>query len=484
MAAEMTGVTLRTLGDGTAPVSGDVLDALGGALRGSLCMPGEEGYEAARRLWNATADRRPGLVVRALGAADVMRTVALARERNLLLSVRGGGHNIAGNAVCDGGLMLDLSLMKSVRVDPAAQRAWVAPGATLGDLDRETQAFGLAVPSGVNSTTGIAGLTLGGGFGWTTRRYGMTIDNLISADVVTADGQLQRASEAENPDLFWALRGGGGNFGVVTNFEFRAHPVGPEVLSGLVVHPFDNARELLQSYRALAAEAPDELTCWVVLRLAPPLPFLPEEWHGRPIMALAMCYVGDMAKGEKAAADLRGLGSPIVDVVAPHPFVAWQTAFDPLLEPGARNYWKSHDFVTLSDGLIDQLLDAVERLPGPECEIFIAHVGGAMSRVPPEATAYPERRSHFIMNVHTRWRNAADDAACIAWARGLFNAAAPHATGGVYVNFMPADEVDRVRGAYGANYNRLAAIKAHYDPHNLFRMNQNIGPAPARDAVA
>jgi FAD/FMN-containing dehydrogenase len=407
-----------------------------------------------------------------------MRTVNAARDAGLLLSVRGGGHNIAGNAVCEGGLMLDLSRMRSIRVDPERRRAWVEPGATLGEVDRETQAFGLMVPTGINSTTGIAGLTLGGGFGWTTRKFGMTIDNLRGVDVVTADGQLRRADAEQNPDLFWALRGGGGNFGVVTSFEFQLHPLGPQVLSGLVVHPLDGAGGLLRDYRRIVAQAPDELTCWAVMRKAPPLPFMPAAWHGRHVLIFAACYSGAMDEGENALAELRSLGRPIADVLGPHPFTGWQAAFDPLLAPGARNYWKSHDFVDLSDGAIAATLDAVGRLPTGECEVFIAHVGGAMSQVETGATAYPQRRSHFIMNVHTRWRDAADDDTCIRWARATARATAPYATGSVYVNFMPADEEERIPGGvYAGNYARLAQIKRRYDPGNLFRMNHNIAPA-------
>jgi FAD/FMN-containing dehydrogenase len=473
----MTTITLKTLANGTVGVAEEVVGALRQSLRGKLCLPGEAGYDEARSLWNAMIDRRPGLVVRAAGAADVMCTVRFAADHGALLAVRGGGHNIAGNAVCEGGIMLDLSLMRSVHVDPATKHVRVEPGATLGDLDKETQAFGFVVPSGVNSTTGVAGLTLGGGFGWTTRKFGLTIDNLLSADLVTADGQLLHVNGNQNSNLFWALRGGGGNFGVVTSFEFRLNPLNPTVLSGLVIHPLEKAPELLRAYRRIEAAAPDELTIWVVLRKAPPLPFLPQEWHGREVMIFALCWCGDMEAGETAVAELRGLGQPIVDVVGPHPFTGWQAAFDPLLTPGARNYWKSHDFLELSDGAIDAMLAAAEKLPTPECEIFIAHVGGAMSRVPPEATAYHQRQSHFIMNAHTRWREAAEDAACIAWARALFKAAAPYATGSVYVNFMPEDEADRVAAAYGPNHARLAEIKRNYDPGNLFRLNQNIAPS-------
>ena len=473
----MTDLTMRTLEASTKKIPLDTVSALRGKVRGTVALPGEDGYEAARTIWNAMVDRRPGLVVRCLGAVDVINAVKLARDEKLLVAVRGGGHNIAGNAVCDGGLLIDLSLMKSVRVDPASGTARVEPGATLADFDKEAQKFGLVTPLGINSTTGVAGLTLGGGFGWTTRKFGLTVDNLISADVVTADAKLVRASEKENPDLFWALRGGGGNFGVVTSFEFKLHPLGPEVLSGLVVHPLEQAAELLPEFRRIADQAPDELTIWVVMRKAPPLPFLPPEWHGKDVLVFAACYSGDMKEGEKALKALRALGKPIVDVIAPHPFTAWQAAFDPLLTPGARNYWRSHDFADLPDAAINVILNSVRQVPSPECEVFIAHVGGAMARVAANATAWPNCDAHFIMNVHTRWQDKAQDQACIAWARHLFEAAAPFASGSVYVNFMPDDENDRVEKAYGTNYRRLAEIKRRYDPANLFRMNQNIRPA-------
>ncbi|WP_414472142.1 FAD-binding oxidoreductase [Microvirga sp. M2] len=473
----MTTLSIATISGKTAYIPPEALLTLKGGLRGSALVKDEDGYDMARSIWNGMVDRSPGLIVRCHGAADVMRSVDFARERDLVVAVRGGGHNIAGNAVCEGGLMIDLSPMNSVRVDPAIRRAWVGPGATLGDVDRETQAFGLAVPTGINSTTGISGLTLGGGFGWLTRKYGLTIDSLVSADVVTADGRLLRASAEENPDLFWAIRGGGGNFGIVTSFEFNLHPVGPEVLSGLVVHPFDRAGEMLRSYREAVSDAPEELTCWVVMRRAPPLPFLPAEWHGREVLIFAMCYAGDLSEGERVTQKLRSLGNPIADVVGPHRFVDWQSAFDPLLTTGARNYWKSHDFETLQDGALDLITQAVRDLPGNECELFIAHVGGAMSRVAPDATAYPQRTAHFVMNVHTRWRENKDDNACIAWARSLFRATEPFATGSAYVNFMPDDEADRIEKVYGANYPRLAKIKGRYDPRNMFRMNQNIRPA-------
>ncbi|NOT32849.1 MAG: FAD-binding oxidoreductase [Candidatus Eisenbacteria bacterium] len=456
----------------------DLYATLRAAVRGAVCLPGEPGYDQARTIWNAMIDRHPAVIVRASGAADVIQAVNFAREHSLRLAVRGGGHNIAGNAVCEGGLMIDLTPMKSVRVDPVARTARVEPGVTLGEFDRETQAFGLATPVGINSTTGIAGLTLGGGFGWLSRKYGLTIDNLLSVDLVTARGELVHASEKDNPELFWAVRGGGGNFGVVTSFEFKLHQVGPQVLSGLIVHPFANAKELLQAYRKIVASAPDELTCWAVMRKAPPLPFLPAEVHGTEVLVFALCFCGDPEAGRKAIAPLQALGKPIADVVGLNPLAGWQTAFDPLLTPGVRNYWKSHDFRELSDAALEVVLGAIRRLPSPDCEVFIGHLDGAVNRVPVTATAYPHRDVAFVLNVHTRWNERAQDDACIAWARELFDQMTPHATGGVYVNFMPEDEAARVKtGAYGPNFEKLARVKAKFDPSNLFRGNQNIAPA-------
>ncbi|MDE3800814.1 FAD-binding oxidoreductase [Sinorhizobium meliloti] len=479
----MNDMCLTNLQSGITMVSAAAIEAFTARLRGRVLVATDAAYDEARTIWNGMIDRRPGLIVQCAGAADVVNAVRFAAENQLLVAVRGGGHNIAGNAVCDGGMVIDLTPMKSVRVDATTKTAWVEPGATLADLDMETQAFRLALPTGINSTTGIAGLTLGGGFGWITRKFGLTIDNLLSADVVTANGELVRASPTEHRDLFWAIRGGGGNFGVVTAFEFRLHELGPEVLSGLVIHPFAEAGSVLQQYRQALENAPDELTCWVVMRQAPPLPFLPAEWHGKEVVVLAMCYCGDLEAGEKAMAGLRAIGNPIADVVSPHPFVGWQQAFDPLLAPGARNYWKSHDFMELSDQAIGILTESIRQLPGQECEIFIAHVGGAAGRVAPEETAFPQRNSHFVMNVHGRWRDPAMDQACIDWARHLFEAAKPHAAGTAYVNFMPEDEMDRVEAAYGANYGRLVEIKRHYDPLNLFRMNQNVRPIEERGAA-
>ncbi len=473
----METVTIRTRQGSLREFRESEITELERSLTGDILTPESDGYDEARSVWNGMIDRRPGLVVQCKTKEDVGKTVKFAGKNDLVLAVKGAGHNIAGSGVCDGGLVIDFAQMRSVAVDPDAKTARVEPGCTLGELDEATQAFGLAVPVGINSITGIAGLTLGGGLGWLARKHGMTVDSLLSAEVVKSDGAVVTASATDNPDLFWAIRGGGGNFGIVTSFHFRAYPIGPEVLAGLIVHPMDGAATLLREYRELVDQAPDELSAWVVLRKAPPLPFLPEEWHGKPVVIFAICYAGDMAEGEKAVQPLRSLGQPIADVVGPHPYIGWQQAFDPLLTEGARNYWKSHDFKGLSDEILDTILSHVGGLPSDETEVFLGYLAGAVNRVRTEETAYPHRDIDFFMNVHARWREPGDDDACIAWARGLFDAVAPFATGGVYVNFMPVDEKDRTRAAYGPNFQRLSELKARFDPENLFCTNQNIPPA-------
>jgi len=469
-------VEIRTLSGLDIVLPDDALDQLRESFHGRLLSRGTPGYDEARTIWNAMIDRRPALIASCIDASDVANAVRFARENSLLTSIRGGGHNIAGNAVSDDGFMIDLSPMKSVVVDPATRTARVGAGATLGDIDRATQEHGLATPLGINSTTGVAGLTLGGGFGWLSRRLGLSSDNLRSADVVTAEGKRIRASAEENQDLFWGLKGGGGNFGVVTSFEFALHPVGPNVLAGLIVHPLDDAKDVLRFYRSFAPEAPEELALWFVMRKAPPLPFLPAEWHGKEILVLAACYSGDLADGERILKPLREFGHPIADVIGPQPFAAWQTILDPLLTPGMRNYWKSHDFLDLDDGLIDVLVDFARRLPDPNTEIAFAQLGGAISRLTNADSAYARREAQYLVNLHGRWADRSGDAGGIAWARDLFNAAAPFSTGSVYVNFLSSDDDSRVRAAYGANYDRLVALKNKYDPTNLFRVNQNIRP--------
>jgi FAD/FMN-containing dehydrogenase len=471
----MTSLQVVGRNGGTVSLEADEVQAFRSELRGSLLLASDPGYDEARVLWNGMIDRRPAAIVRCLGVADVIRTVNLARDHRLLLAVHAGGHSIAGKSTCDGGVVLDVSLMRDVRIDPRSRTARVAAGALLGDLDHEAQAFGLAVPTGVNSTTGIAGLTLGGGTGWLTRKHGLSIDNLISADVVTAKGELVRASETEEPDLFWGIRGGGGNLGVATSFEFQLHPVGPQVLAGFIIHRLADAGQVLRHYRSFIAEAPEELSCWAAIRKAPPLPFLPAEFHGTDILLMVTMYLGDMEEGAKVLKPMREFGKPIADVVGPTRFVDWQKAFDPLLTPGARNYWKSHNFTSLSDGLIETLIAAGKDLPSPLCELFLAHFAGAANRVAPTATAYPHRDMSFLVNAHIRWEDPAQDEVCVAWGRKFLDAAGKFATGGVYLNFLSEGE-DRVRAAYGVNYDRLVELKNRYDPENIFRSNINVPP--------
>jgi FAD/FMN-containing dehydrogenase len=454
----------------------ETIEALQSTLRGEFIQPADPGYDQARTLWNAMVDRRPAAIAHCSGVADVVHSVEIAKQHNLLLSVRSGGHNIAGNALCDGGLAIDLSGMKSVHIDPLTRRAYVEPGATLGDFDHEAQLFGLATPLGINSTTGVAGLTLGGGFGWLTRKYGMTVDNLMSVEIVTADGKRLWANAEQNADLFWAVRGGGGNFGIVTLFDFKLHPVGPEVMSGLIVYPFEQAKSVLHQYREYVKTIPDELSVWAVLRKAPPLPFLPEEAHGSEVVIFAFMHAGDIEEGKRLVDPVRHFGKPVGEHIGANPFTAWQQGFDPLLTPGARNYWKSHNFAELGDEAVDTVIEYAGKLPSPQCEIFIALLGGEANRVAADATAYAHRDVNFVLNVHGRWDDAEQDEACISWSRDFFDAATPYAMGGVYVNFMTEEETDRIGSAYGPNYDRLAAVKQKYDPDNLFHLNQNIKP--------
>lgn len=472
----MNDLSYQTLGGQPEHLDTAAIDTLAAGIRGGVLTPSSPDYERSRVVWNAMVERRPALIARCLGAQDVRHAVAFAQEHHMLVSMRGGGHHIAGNAVAEGGLMIDLSAMRSVRVDPAQRTARVGAGALLSDFDRETQAFGLATPLGINSTTGIAGLCLGGGFGWLTRKYGLTIDNLISADIVTADGSQRVASATEEPDLFWAIRGGGGNFGVVTSFEFQLHPVGPEVYAGLVVYPLEQAQQVLRAWRDFTEQGPEEMSVWAVLRQAPPLPFLPASVHGQNVVVLALVHAGDVESGRLAAQAILGFGTPVGSALGPQPYAGFQTAFDPLLTPGARNYWKSHNFSKIGDEFLDLVIDAARHLPGPECELFIAQLGGALTQVSTTETAYAGRDANYVMNVHGRWRDPAQDTTVRNWSRGVFRDAAPYATGGGYVNFLTEDETARTESAYGPNYDRLRAIKRRFDPKNLFRVNQNVEP--------
>src|ERR1043166_1456530 len=451
-------------------------EQLKGTLKGSVLVSDDAGYEDARQIWNAMIDRRPAVIVQCAQADDFPPVIKFSQKNGLELSIRGGGHNIAGNALCDNGVMIDFSKMKNVRVNAGKRRAYVEPGATLADLDEATQAHGLATPVGINSTTGIAGLTLGGGFGWLTRKYGMTLHKLVSVEMITAGGKKKSASESENPDLFWALRGGGGNFGVVTQFEFQLFPVGPEIVAGLIVFPFNQAKQILTQYREFVNSAPEELNVWVVLRKAPPLPFLPQAVHGKEVVVLPVFYSGAVAEAEKSIAPLRTFGTALGEHIGPQPYVQWQKAFDPLLAPGARNYWKSHNFTELADGVLSSIIEFAGKLPSPQCEIFIGLIAGAPNRIAADAMAYGHRDARFVLNVHGRWDEAADDQKGMGWARDFFKASAPYASAGAYVNFMTAEEGDRVAAAYGSNYERLVQTKRRYDPENVFHLNQNIKP--------
>lgn len=448
------------------------------SIMGTVLMPADADYDQARTIWNGMIDRKPALIVQCASAEDVPHAVQFAKANRLELSVLGAGHHIAGNSLVEDGLTIDFSNMKKVRVDAPNKRAYVEPGATLADFDKATQAHGLTTPTGINSTTGIAGLTLGGGFGWLTRQYGMTIDNLLSVDIVTADGKSIKANQKENADLFWAVRGGGGNFGVVTGFEYQLHKLDKDIYAGLIVFPFHQSRNILRQYREFTQSSPEELNVWVVLRHAPPLPFLPEDVHGKMVLVLAVFYNGNAKKGEKMAEFIRGFGDPVGDHVGMQPYAQWQQAFDPLLTPGARNYWKSHNFTDIHDGLMDKMISYAGKMPSKDTEIFLGFIAGAANRVASNATAYVSRDAKYVVNVHGRWEKPEKDQECIRWSRDFYKATKRYASGGAYVNFMTQEEDDRIASAYGSNYERLVNLKQKYDPENLFHMNQNIKPNP------
>ena len=454
------------------------VERLSRSVRGPVIGPGDEGYDEARAIWNGAIDRRPACIARCTGVADVVAAVGFARERDLQVAVRSGGHGVGGHALCDGGLVIDLSPMKGIRVDPATRTARAEAGVLWGELDRETQHFGLATVGGIVTHTGIAGLTLGGGIGWLMRKHGATVDNLLSADVVTAQGEIVTASEEENPDLFWAIRGGGGNFGIVTSFEYRLHPVGPIVLAGPIFHPLEDAPEVLRFYREFIAAAPDELTTIFDLAVAPPLPILPEEVHGKPIVMVGACYAGSPDEGAEVVRPLKQFGNPIVDLLEPKPYTALQSMFDPLVPHGWHRYWKSVELPPLTDDAIDTLVDHTSRITSPRRTRIIFQLGGALGRVAEDATAFSQRDAAHNVTVNAVWTEEDPDAERhIAWAHDFFDALQPHAGGRVYVNFLGEEGADRVRQAYGArNYERLVELKRAYDPTNFFRLNQNIAP--------
>jgi len=453
------------------------IDDLRPQLRGPLLAPGDPGYDDARLIWNAMIDRRPGAIARCLGVADILASVQFARERHLALSIKGGGHNISGLAVCEGGLMIDLSLMRGVFVDPSARVAHVQPGCLLGDVDRETQVHGLAAVLGFVSNTGVAGLTVGGGFGYLTRRFGWSSDNVLSLDVVTADGRLVRANEQENADLFWGLRGGGGNFGVVTNFDYGLHPVGPEIVAGAIAWHGEDAPKVLDMWRTLVQSAPPELVVVAMQRIAPPAPWISTEMHGKPIIALFVCHSGSVADGEQLLAPIKKFGSPVGDVVQRRPYVSQQSLLDATQPKGRRYYWKSEYLSTLEPELIDKAIEQAGRVRSPHSAIAIFPIEGALNTLPGDHSAVGNRDAAFVLNIAASWEKAEDDAENIEWARAAWRDLRRFSTGGTYINFLTEEEGgDRIEAAYGKNHARLVDLKTKWDPTNLFQLNKNIAP--------
>lgn len=462
----------------TAATDSATLMALRHALGGDVVTRDDPEYDRVRAVWNGAVDRRPALFARCTSAADVMTALRFARDSDLRIAVRGGGHNVAGTALCDDGIVVDLQPMRGIRVDPAQRRLTAQPGLRLVDVDRETQAFALAAVCGINSETGLSGLTLGGGIGWQMRRHGLTIDHLVSADVVTADSRLLTASEDEHADLFWAIRGGGGNFGVVTSFEFDLVDLGPAVHGGLVVYAADEAPEVLRAYRDWAAAAPETVTTILVMRLAPPFPWMPAEVVGRPILAVGALFAGAAVDGEKALAPLQRFGRVIASSLRTRPFVEHQAMLDASAPAGWRYYWKSHYLNTLDDAAIGAITDQAWQFTSPKSFTLLAHMGGAVRRWTDDATAFTGRDAEFAININCASTTVEGYDADTAWVRRWFDALAVHATGGVYVNFTTDVDADQVRAAYGTEkLRRLAQVKAAYDPDNVFRVNQNITPS-------
>jgi hypothetical protein len=451
-----------------APVLGaEAASAFKNSLRGALLRPEDTGYDEARTVWNGMTDKRPGLIVKCAGPSDVIKAVNLAREHGLLVAVRGGDHSVAGHSVCDGGIMIDLSPMKSVRVDPAHRTARAEGGTRWGDFDRETQAFGLATTGGTNSDTGIAGLTLGGGIGWLSGKYGLSCDNLLSADVVTASGELLTASPAENPDLYWGLRGGGGNFGVVTSFEYQLHDVGT-VLGGMVIHPFARAKEVLKFYSDFSSSIPDELNTVLALLTSP---------DGQPVVAIAVCYNGSLDQGERALRPVREFGPPLVDQIGPVPYTVVQTMLDGSFPRGRKYYWKANLITDIGDNAVDVITDYFARVPSPFTALGFQQLGNATNRVAPGATAFSHRDARYDFLMLSGWEDPAQADQSIAWTRDLYAAMRPSLHAGMYVNAVGADSVSEVRAAYRAEtFERLLALKREYDPTNFFRLNPNISP--------
>jgi FAD/FMN-containing dehydrogenase len=450
------------------------------AVRGEIVTPNDDGYEEACRAWNGAHDgRRPALIVRCTGAADVIAAVGFARSNDLTIAVRSGGHSIAGFSTNDNGIVIDLSQMNGVHVDTDARRATVGGGAVWADVDHEAQAHGLATTGGLVSSTGVAGFTLGGGIGWLMRKYGLACDNLVGADVVTADGRLVHASERENADLFWGLRGGGGNFGIVTQFEFELHPLGPIVYAGPIFYSADADGDLLRLFREWAPSASDDVTALIDLTTAPPLPVIPEEWHGKKVAAFIATSAGPVDEGDAQVSEFRAVAEPVADLLGPMPYTVIQSLIDPLWGKGIHAYFKATNLARLDDALIDRLCELHLQAPGPQCEIHVHQMGGALARVGDGDTAFAERSMPYVLNAVTGWHDPDAADAHIDWARAVIEAASEASTGRAYVNFL--GDADAARSSYGAEtYKRLVELKNQYDPTNVFRLNQNIEPRPAR----
>jgi FAD/FMN-containing dehydrogenase len=471
-------MTTGPVAAGATSLSADDIQVLRTQVRGAVLTRDDAGYDDARTVWNAMIDRRPAVVVRCSDTSDVITAVRFAQERGLLICIKGGGHNIAGLAVADGAMLLDMSAMRGVWVDAERKIARAQAGCLLADVDRETQVHGLAAVLGFVSATGIAGLTLGGGIGYLTRRWGWTSDTVAGMDVVTAEGKLVRASERENPDLFWALRGGGGNFGIVTGIDYMLHPVGPEVLGGPVAWPAGEAPKVLDLYRKLAEEAPRELTLVALMRPAPPAPWLPAEWHGKPIIALLSCYSGDPAEGEKVVAPIRDFGSPIGSALARRPYVQMQSLLDATQPKGRRYYWKSEYLPRIEPGLCEKAIEHASRIESPHSGVIFFQLGGALNEIGEDHSPVGNRDARYLLNLAGSWDSRDEDEANIEWARAAWQDMREFSTGGNYINFLTEDEgPERIEAALGGAIRRLGEVKAAWDPENVFRTNRNIKPA-------
>ena len=469
---------VKTLDDREISLEQASIDALKMSLRGVMFFPGDAGYEESRTLWNSMTNRKPAFVVRCIGVSDVIKCVNFARENKLLLSIKGGGHNIAGLAAADGAMMLDMSLMRGVWVDPKNKIAYAEAGCILGDVDRETQVYGLATVLGFVSLTGIAGLTLGGGFGYLTRRWGWTSDNVISMNVVTAEGKSVRASKDENSELFWALLGGGGNFGVVTGIEYKLYEVGPEVTGGIVAWPGSDAPKVLELFRELSSKAPRELTLVSIMRPAPPAPWLPQEIHGKTMAAILACYTGRSEEAEKIIEHLKSFGSPVGDVLIKRPYVQLQSMLDATQPKGRRYYWKSEYLPGIEPALCEKVIENAVKICSPHSGIILFQIGGALNDLSEDHSPVGNRDAKYVINIGGSWEQEADDSINIEWARNTWNSIKEFSTGGNYINFLTEDESEvRVHAALGNSIKRLSEVKKKWDPENMFRVNRNVKPA-------